>query len=147
MRGGNERRSSGVTELERARAVNILRAAADEGKISARELDERLEIVYRSSSKDEVDGLLSDLGTVRPMSADAILALALAPPAPKGDREWRRGQLAIGAVWLIFWVVVWALTGGGLIWLVLLVGASAAGLALRLARGPARRTGRASLRR
>ncbi|WP_159049091.1 DUF1707 SHOCT-like domain-containing protein [Streptomyces sp. NRRL B-3648] len=58
-----------VSDAERERVVEQLKAAVGEGRISLAELDQRLSLVYSADTRPEVDAVLADLPSVRPPQA------------------------------------------------------------------------------
>lgn len=53
-----------ASDADRERAAAVLQAAAADGRVSAGELDERLELVYRANSRDELASIVKDLQPV-----------------------------------------------------------------------------------
>ena len=53
-----------ASDADRERAAAVLQAAAADGRVSAGELDQRLELVYRASSRDELASIVKDLQPV-----------------------------------------------------------------------------------
>jgi hypothetical protein len=106
----SERRSRSelrASDEERERAAALLRDHCAEGRLTAEELDERLEVAYRARTLGELDELLHDLpGAVVP-----------APPA-RTPVAWRRARtrgvvLALAAVLAVLAVA----TDGHTAWL------------------------------
>jgi len=53
-----------ASDADRERAAAVLQAAAADGRVSVGELDERLELVYRANSRDELASIVKDLQPV-----------------------------------------------------------------------------------
>jgi uncharacterized protein DUF1707 len=93
-----------ASDAEREHVVELLRAHAAEGRLSADELEERLGAAYAAATRAELKPLLADL----PARAPA--------PAPA------RGPVRMGAEWSVLAAVavlmigLWALSGFGGFW-------------------------------
>lgn len=55
-----------ASDADRERAASVLRAATADGRISAAEFDERLDLAYRAASVAELDSVLRDLRPAAP---------------------------------------------------------------------------------
>jgi Domain of unknown function (DUF1707)/2TM domain len=98
-----------ASDADRERVAERLRAAAGEGRLTAEELEERLERAFSGRTE----------GELVPLVADLPLAPASPPPGPPGrvrrrgpDSDHLRAYLAVNALL----VVIWALTGAGYFW-------------------------------
>lgn len=76
-----------ASDADREQAAARLRHATAEGRISAQELEERLEVLFAARTYGELDALLADLPVTRPSSSPRV------PVAPLGG--------AIAAVMLL----------------------------------------------
>ena len=99
-----------ASDADRERVAERLRAAAGEGRLSADELEERLERAFGARTEGELAPLLAEL----PAETDP------SPPAAARERPRRRGPdrdhlRAYIAVNLML-VAIWALTGAGYFW-------------------------------
>jgi Domain of unknown function (DUF1707) len=74
----SDARAVRASDAERERAVEHLRAASPEGRLTLEELSERVTAAYEARTDQELDALTDDL----PIEADA------APPRP-GERTAR----------------------------------------------------------
>jgi hypothetical protein len=99
-----------ASDAERERVAEHLRAAAGEGRLSADELEERLERAFGARTEGELTPLLADLPA----------ATGPSPPAPARDRRRRRGpdrdHLRAYIAVNVMLVAIWALTGAGYFW-------------------------------
>jgi len=139
--GDSRRRDARATDLDRARVVELLRAHWAEGRLSSRELDERMGKAYGATSLADLDALVSGLeGTVR-LNADVLLTHGLTTTSFKRERSFLERQLIYAACFFAFWVVILLATGSSLLWYVLALVGSATGFAFRLARGDRPRSG------
>lgn len=118
----------------------MLRAHAAEGRLSGRELEDRVELAFRAGTIDDLNALLAGLDGSSRLAAGVVLAEGIpAAPPRRRKRSFVERQLWYTGAWLVLWVVVWAFTGAGLEWLLLILLSSAGGLTFRLARGERRR--------
>jgi hypothetical protein len=87
-----------VSDGERERAVERLREAAGEGRLTTDEFSERLDRAYAVRTRGELDGVLDGLPK---------------PALPRRRRTWRRLQHM--ALWFVpvnvICIAVWAITG------------------------------------
>jgi hypothetical protein len=96
-----------ASDADRERIAERLRAAAGEGRLTAAELEERLETAFSARTEAELERLVADL----PVPAGA-------PPRREGRRRARPGSAHVRAyvgVSLML-VAIWALTGAGYFW-------------------------------
>jgi hypothetical protein len=96
-----------ASDADRERIAERLRGAAAEGRLTAEELEERLERAFSGRSEAELEPLIADLP-----------AAAGAAPRREGRRRGRRlddHARAYVAVSLLL-VSIWALTGAGYFW-------------------------------
>ena len=98
-----------ASDADRERVAERLRAAAGEGRLSADELEERLERAFAARTEAELE----------PLTADLPLATDPAPP-PARERRRRRGpdpdHLRAYIAVNVMLVAIWALTGAGYFW-------------------------------
>jgi Domain of unknown function (DUF1707) len=76
-----------ASDSDREQAAEHLRHATAEGRLTADELEERLDVLYRSRTYGELDGLVADLP-------------ARGSPATVGPRPWWLGIAGAGAALL-----------------------------------------------
>jgi hypothetical protein len=89
-----------AADADRERTAERLRTAAAEGRISAEELEERLEVALTARTYAELERLVGDLPAAR-------------PPAP---RRRRSAELQTFVATSVLLVAIWALTGAGYFW-------------------------------
>jgi hypothetical protein len=90
-----------AADADRDRVVERLRSAAAEGRLSADELEERLETALAASTYAELDTVVADLPT-QPVPARRVAA--------------RRGDLDAFVATAALLLAIWALTGMGYFW-------------------------------
>jgi hypothetical protein len=89
-----------AADADRDRIVERLRGAAAEGRLSAEELEERLETALAAPTYAELDTVVADL-----------------PPEPSpARRPRRRGDLDAFLATSVLLLAIWALTGMGYFW-------------------------------
>lgn len=110
MRVGDSERDETATQLSEHFA---------EGRLDHSEFAERTERALSARTRGDLDVLLSDL-PVLPVSVQpstTLPATAGITPSQLSERaEWRRSKLTPWAVFAVFFVIVWAVTGGGYFW-------------------------------
>jgi hypothetical protein len=96
-----------AADADRERVAERLRTAAGEGRLSADELEQRVEAALGARTYAELDALVADLP----------------PPQPEGERPPRRRpalgerpQLRAFLAISVLLVAIWALTGAGYFW-------------------------------
>lgn len=89
-----------AADADRDRTVERLRGAAVEGRLSAEELEERLETALAAPTYAELDEVVADLPV----------------QAPPFRRTSRRGDLDAFLATSVLLLAVWALTGMGYFW-------------------------------
>jgi Domain of unknown function (DUF1707) len=108
-----------ASDADREGTADRLRRAAGEGRLSADELEERLEAAFAARTAGELAPLVADL------PPDAIGRAPRGGPARRhhGCRAHRRagrpggrGELRSWAATSILLVAIWALTGAGYFW-------------------------------
>lgn len=90
-----------ASDAERDAAVERLRQGAAEGRLSADELEERVERAFRARTHGELDAILADL------------------PRPRRARrrsKARRAELTVFAWTAVLLIGIWALSGMGYFW-------------------------------
>lgn len=126
-----------VSDAERERTADRLRAAAGEGRLDAEELDERLTRAFAALTQSDLSALTADL----PPAAEPV-----APPAPLSPERHPLGaQLLQLAVPNVICIAIWAATGAGSfwpIWVLLGTGIAAVTLVVRHLTGAADDDGR-----
>ena len=88
-----------ASDADRDRAAERLRAATAEGRLTAEELEERLERAFSARTDAELEPLVADLPAPR------------RAPRPR-DRSHERAYVAT----MLLLVAIWALTGAGYFW-------------------------------
>lgn len=123
------------------RVVAQLKAQAAEGALSAAQLEARMELAFRARTRPDLEAALGGLeGNARARAA-AASAYGLGGGAPaKRRRSPVERQLLTGAVFLVFWLVVCAVTGVSATWYLVTIFGSMMGTAFRIARGKRRRS-------
>jgi hypothetical protein len=102
----SELRSS---DADRERVAERLRAAAAEGRLTADELEQRLEVAFAARVEKDLEPLVADLP---PRPAD-IVEPARAGRRRRGpDPDHLRAYIAVN----LMLVAIWALTGAGYFW-------------------------------
>jgi len=94
-----------ASDADRERAAERLRAATAEGRLSAEELEERLELALAARTEGELAALVADL----PPAAEPA-------PAPGASRSRGWGGRARFVAVSVLLVAIWALTGAGYFW-------------------------------
>ena len=84
---------------DRDRVIELLRVAAGDGRLTAEELDERVEIAFSARTYGELAALTSDL----PAGGQAIAPVPAAPAVPKDvvRLETRSGNLTRVGRWVV----------------------------------------------
>jgi uncharacterized protein DUF1707/2TM domain-containing protein len=96
-----------AADADRERAADRLRNAAAEGRLSAAELEDRVEAALGAQTYAELEALLADLPAPAPAPRT--------PPSRQG-RSKRRRELRPFVATSILLVAIWALTGAGYFW-------------------------------
>jgi hypothetical protein len=98
-----------ASDADRDRVAERLRAGAGEGRLTAEELEERLERAFSARTDAELAPLVADLpGVVSPEPAGVPGRARRRRP----DRDHLRAYIAVNAML----VAIWALTGAGYFW-------------------------------
>ena len=134
------------------RFVQFVRKQAAEGRLSSAELEERIEQIFRAATVPALEAVVADFQAHRSSRIDAAIAGEWQPKPVRGG-SWLRRLVIYTVIVDAFGVLLWAFTGGGLVWLVLLFMCSAAVFAFRVTRrgkgiiggGSAARIGRRSM--
>jgi len=126
------------------RFVSFVRKQAGDGRLSSRELEERIERIFRAKSVQDLEAVVADLPGASVLSIDSAIAGESLKPRRQGS--WLRRLVIYTVVVDALGVIVWAFTGGGVIWLLLLFMFSAVVFTFRVTRrgkrmfgGPTRR--------
>ena len=139
--GDLRRRSEPANEADRLRTVEVLRSVASEGGLSSIELSDRVELAFRARSLGELDALTEGLSSSPEGRAALIMSGALSPgPKRRRRRSFVERQLLLAGAFLVFWVLVCALTHSSAIWYLVTILGSLTGLCYRLARGERRKS-------
>ena len=94
-----------VSDADRERAADRLRAAAGEGRLTPVELEERLEGAFSARTGADLEPLVADLPEP-----------AAAPPRREPRRLWDSEHVRAYVGVSVMLVVIWALTGAGYFW-------------------------------
>ena len=94
-----------ASDLDRDRVAERLRSAAGEGRLSAEELEERLERAFTARTQAELQPLVADLP-----------APPAAPRRAHPRRRWDSQHVATYVSVSVMLVAIWALTGAGYFW-------------------------------
>ncbi len=93
------------------------------GRLDRTEFDERTSQALAARTRGELDDVMADLPSVPaavPQPESASPAQAPVPGIVERKRaaiaHWRRTKLLIWAVFAVFFVVLWAVTGAGYFW-------------------------------
>jgi hypothetical protein len=88
-----------ASHQDRDRIVEVLRVAAGDGRLTAEELDQRLELALTARTYGELAALVADL----PASSDGITVAPIAPVAPKAlvRIETRSGSTKRDGRWIV----------------------------------------------
>ncbi len=97
-----------ASDADRDRVVDMLRDHAAAGRLSADELEERIEVALAARTAGELDALLTDL----PGSADRRRTEHRHDLARRAFAEHLRVYLMV----MVLLVAIWALTGMGYFW-------------------------------
>lgn len=110
-RGGNSyTRGLRASDADREATATLLRQHYTEGRLDAREYDERIDRCYAAKTMRELDDLFIDLPRATTREAEQ----------GRGHHEWRPPwRLAMLMPVVIALIVVCALTGAHLVWLAL----------------------------
>ncbi len=114
------------------RFVKFVQDQAADGRLGDAELEERIEQIFRARSITDLEAVVAGLPGASVLSLDAALAGEFQQPA-RGV-SWLRRLVLYTVVVDALGVVVWAFTGGGVVWLVVLFMGSAAVFAFRVTR-------------
>ena len=114
------------------RFVQFVRQQAADGRLSSAELEERIEQIFRAESVMALEAVVADLPGASVLSIDAAIAGEWQKPVRGGS--WLRRLVIYTVIVDALGVLLWAFTGGGLVWLVLLFMCSAAVFAFRVTR-------------
>ncbi len=108
-----------VGDAERDTTASQLSEHFAAGRLDQSEFTERTERALNARTRGDLDLLLNDLPAL-PVSAQPTIAAPATTdvnPGQLSDRaEWRRSTLSTWAVFAVFFVILWAVTGGGFFW-------------------------------
>jgi hypothetical protein len=119
------------------RYAQFVRRQASDGRLSSREAEEYLERIFRADSVQELEEIVSALPGAKAVSLDSAIAGEWHTPTKSGS--WFQRLVIFTLIVDATGVLIWALTGGGLIWIVLLFMFSALAFAWRVMRRDDRR--------
>ena len=93
-----------ASDPEREVVADALRAAAQEGRLDAAELEERLGVAYSARTRADLLPVLADLPAPAPAPRSR--------PRPDAEPPWFAPVIPLA----ILLVAIWALAGGGYFW-------------------------------
>jgi len=93
----------------------------DDGLLSRREVEERIEATFRAKTLAELDAVVGGLPTAPHIAAEVILTHGLPATPVRAGRPWWHGIVAWTVGVDIVWIVIWIVTGGAVAWLVLAI--------------------------
>src|SRR5215475_2416655 len=99
-----------ISDEDRHKVAEVLRAAAGEGRIDLDELDERLEATYAARTYADLVPITHDLPVAKPADLPARPAVALPSPVVSGPAEERHFAVLSGLERKGVWVVPQHLT-------------------------------------
>lgn len=138
---------AGVTEHDRARAIAAVRRCGADGLLSTREVEDRIEQMFRARKRADLDAALSGLPHSLHVAAEMFLTHGFTAHAAKPEAPWWRGILLWSLAVDVFWVIVWLFTGGGAGWLVVGIVSTTIAFTFRLVARHRRHLGGPSSRR
>lgn len=101
-------------ERDRSRACDTIHRYGADGLLSRREMEDRIEQVFRARSLADLDAVLAQLPHAPHVKADLATAHGLESiygrPRPK-ERPWWRGIVLWSSFVSFAWIVVWLATG------------------------------------
>jgi class 3 adenylate cyclase len=89
-----------ASHADRDRVVEVLRTAAGDGRLTADELDQRLEVALTARTLADLEPLLADLTTAAAAEAPDLARIKIGSGSPKRDRSWvvpRRLEIDVGS--------------------------------------------------
>jgi Domain of unknown function (DUF1707) len=89
-----------ASHADRDRVVEVLRTAAGDGRLTADELDQRLEAALTARTLADLEPLLADLTTAAPAEAPDLARIKCGSGSAKRDRSWavpRRLEIDVGS--------------------------------------------------
>jgi hypothetical protein len=109
-----------ASDRDRQQAVDRLRRALEDGRLTMEEYVDRMEVAYQAATYGDLAPLFTDLPVSPPVTAGpATDARATAPPAAFARAGYRAGLPAVLKVLWVKWLVVvsinvavWALVSG-----------------------------------
>lgn len=119
-------------EPDRVRASDTIRRCGRDGLLSSREVEERIEHVFRARTMAELDAVVAGAAPAPHVAADVLLTYGIRGPAPKPERPWWRGLVAWTVLVNLGWIALWLIFGGPAGWLVLAIAMSATVFLMRL---------------
>jgi hypothetical protein len=99
-----------ASDADRDEIAERLRAATADGRLTAEELEERLERAFTARTEAELAPLVADLPAA--VAAPAAAATPARPRRRGPDRDHLRAYIAVN----VMLVAIWALTGAGYFW-------------------------------
>lgn len=108
-----------VGDSERDETASQLSEHFAAGRLDHSEFAERTEQALSARTRGELDLVLNDLPalpvTAKP-STSTPATTEVSPSQLSERAEWRRSTLSTWAVFAVFFVILWAVTGGGYFW-------------------------------
>jgi len=119
--GDPRRARTSPTEADRVRAADTIRRHGEDGLLSRREVEERIEATFRATTLADLDAVVGGLPPAPHIAAEMVLSHGLPIAPPRKERPWWQGIVVWTLLVDVVWVVVWVVTGGAAVWLVVAV--------------------------
>ncbi|MEO7589010.1 MAG: DUF1707 domain-containing protein [Arachnia sp.] len=108
-----------VGDVERDEVASLLADHFAAGRLTRPEFDQRMTEALAARTRGELDHVLLDLpvvseGVAAILTTDATIGIVGAQRSQVV--QWRRASLAPWAIFAVFFIVLWAVTGGGYFW-------------------------------
>ena len=103
-----------ASDDERERLVTLLRGHAQDGRLDADELEERIGAAYAARTRGELGALLRDLPAEADVEPEPVRVRPAAAPSPAA--RWMSGPVLAWIGGCLLFLALWALTGAGYFW-------------------------------
>jgi hypothetical protein len=101
--------------------------------LSNREVEERIEQVFRARTSADLDAVLAGLPRAPHIAAEMVRSHGvLSPPAPATQRPWWHGIVIWSAGAEVFWIILWLIFGGSVGYLALAMVSTLTAFGIRL---------------
>jgi hypothetical protein len=114
--------------------METIRRSGREGSLSSREVEERIEQVFRARTMSELDAVVAGVPLSPHVAADMVLTHGIPLPPTGPARPWWHGIVLWTAIANSAWIVIWLIWGGSVGWLILGMASSMAAFLFRLVR-------------